>query len=87
MKDINIIYVNKLPFNLRGITINPSLILIDKKHKGNTKLLIHELIHCMQMYYQGFSFYLNYFFYLLIYGYENNPYEIQARYYANKIQN
>lgn len=49
-------------------------------HLGNQSLINHEQVHAMQIQRDG-TFWqpIKYTYYLLRYGYQNNPYEIEAR--------
>lgn len=43
----------------------------------------HENAHKVQILRDGVVFYFNYLYWNLRYGYENNPYEVEARRYAD----
>jgi len=54
--------------------------IITKEKTISDRLLQHELVHIKQQK-RGWlvGFYVKYFYYQWKYGYENNPYEIEAR--------
>lgn len=62
---------------LEGLTIYPFIFMLDPK---NERLLRHEKVHIDQQI-RGWiiGFYIKYFYYNWKYGYDNNPYEIEAR--------
>jgi len=87
------IYVNVSKWSLlppppySGITIYPFVIISYSRamsHKWFTwswlhKLIRHETIHFFQMQKEGLiKFYIKYMYYTIRYGYDNNPYEIEA---------
>ena len=60
--------------------IPPFGIFILKKHKGNKKILQHDLIHWKQYQKQGFlDFYLRYLIEFIFIGYDKMPMEMEAR--------
>ncbi len=73
------IYIIKAPFlwgKTRGITIYPFVFVLDKDDK---ELIRHEMVHVKQVQREGwFKFYTKYIYFNFKYGYENNPYEIEA---------
>ena len=80
MEKIKIYYVDKLPGNYRGMTIPPLGIFILKKHRGNKKILEHDLVHWMQYKKIGLlDFYVKYFLQFIYFGYDKMPMEIEAR--------
>lgn len=81
MKQPKIYYVLWILPPYRAITIPPFGIFIKKKHKGNQKLLNHDLVHWQQYQRMGlFMFYFKYLKQFLTYGYDKMPMEIEARY-------
>ncbi len=60
-----------------AVTIWPFIFI---KDTIDDKLLKHEKIHLEQQK-RGYllGFYIKYFYYQIRYGYENNPYEIEAK--------
>jgi hypothetical protein len=80
MDKIKIYYVDNLPGKFRGMCIPPFGIFILKKHRGNKKILQHDLVHWKQYKKLGFlDFYLKYLIQYIFIGYENMPMEIEAR--------
>lgn len=80
MDKIKIYYVNKLPGKFRGMCIPPIGIFILNKHRGNKKILEHDIIHWKQFKRHGFlEFYLKYFFEFIFIGYDKMPMEMEAR--------
>jgi hypothetical protein len=80
MEKIKIYYVDYLPNKFRGMCIPPIGIFILKKHKGNKKIILHDLIHWKQ--YKklgGLQFYLNYLIQYALVGYDKMPMEMEAR--------
>lgn len=80
MEKIKIYYVDYLPNKFRGMCIPPIGIFILKKHKGNKKIIQHDLIHWKQ--YKklgGLQFYLNYLIQYALVGYDKMPMEMEAR--------
>lgn len=54
------------------------------KDRYNTKVILHEQCHIKQQWkYWIVGFIFLYVYYLIRYGYRNNPFEIEAREYAN----
>lgn len=79
-KKPKIYYTNWIFPPFRGMTIPPFGIFILKKHKGNEKILEHDLIHWKQYKRMGlFLFYFRYFTQLIIIGYDTMPMEMEAR--------
>lgn len=39
----------RLPAWIKGVALTPSLILIDRRHKGDAVLLAHEREHCAEV--------------------------------------
>ena len=73
-------YIIQVPFlwnQVRGFAFYPFIFVLDKKDK---KLIAHEMVHIKQQL-RGWliGFYIKYIYYQIRYGYENNPYEIEAR--------
>ena len=57
-----------------------NVIYIKPGHIASDKLIRHEMKHIEQINRDGrFKFAVKYLWYLLVYGYRNNPYEIEAR--------
>jgi len=72
-----IIYNKIIPF--KGFVAINILGIIFAKRKLTAVELKHELIHTAQMKrYWYVGFYLLYMFYCIKYGYDNNPFEIEA---------
>lgn len=60
--------------------IPPIGIFILKKHKGDKKILTHDLTHWRQYNKHGFlEFYLKYLFEYIFIGYDKMPMEMEAR--------
>ena len=75
-----VFYVKNLPNGLNGAMIPPVGIFIKKDQKENDELLAHEKIHWQQFRREGlFPFAFNYWNANRKYGYDGNPYEIEAR--------
>jgi len=90
MNQPKIYYVPWVIPTYRAITIPPFGIFIKKKHRGNQKLLNHELIHWQQYQKMGLlKFYFRYFKQFLTHGYNKMPMEIEARkeVYLNSNEN
>ena len=80
MQKIKIYYVDKLPGKFRGMCIPPIGIFILDKHRGNKKILEHDLIHWKQFNKHGFlGFYAKYFLEYIFIGYDKMPMEMEAR--------
>ncbi|MGG8495969.1 hypothetical protein ACQY1Q_06110 [Tenacibaculum sp. TC6] len=80
-KQVKVYYVDSMPFGFNGLAIPPFGIFIDKKHKGNKNLLLHEIVHWKQFQENGLLLFLiKFFFYQIKYGYDKNPMEIEARF-------
>lgn len=80
MVKVKIFYVDKLPGKFRGMCIPPIGIFILKKHRGNKKILEHDLTHYRQFLKYGFlGFYLKYFYEYIFIGYDKMPMEMHAR--------
>jgi hypothetical protein len=63
-----------------GIVIYPYILYSLKEGKVPESLHRHELEHIKQVEREGWlKFYLTYLWYQVKYGYEKNPYEIEAR--------
>ena len=71
-----IIQVNKLWGTTNGIALWPFIFVLDK---NNRTLVEHEKIHIKQQE-RGLviGFYIKYLYFQWKYGYDNNPYEIEA---------
>ena len=55
------------------------VIYLHPDHVNNTRLIDHEQCHAMQMQRDGrVCMLIKYTYYLMRYGYKNNPYEIEA---------
>lgn len=71
-------YMNLCGF--KGVTMFWKQVYVVDGFQDCDWLLRHERTHIMQMERDGWGrFHLTYFWYLLRYGYWNNPYEIEAR--------
>ena len=80
MQRIKIYYVDNLPGKFRGMCIPPIGIFILKKHRGNKKILEHDIIHWKQYKKLGFfDFYLKYLIQYIFIGYDKMPMEMEAR--------
>lgn len=56
------------------------VIYIRKGHEANKQLIAHERCHLAQMRSSGkLAFTVKYLYWLIRYGYYNNPYEVEAR--------
>jgi len=78
--NIPIYYVDKLPGKFRGMTLPPFGIFILKKHKGDSKILLHDYIHWCQYHKMGFlDFYLSYIIQYIFIGYDKMKMEQEAR--------
>jgi len=74
-----------LGFKAKGFASAWDTIYILKGSEGNKRLILHELKHLEQMHKEGkLKMMLKYSWYLIKYGYWNNPYEVEARAAANK---
>lgn len=63
-----------------GQTIPPIGIFLRDGHENDPRLLAHEKVHWAQYEQMGLiRFYLTYWYYLIRYGYTNNPMEVEAR--------
>ena len=63
---------------VRGIVIGRTMMFQDEVPER--WLFRHELQHCYQQLREGvIFFYLKYFYYSVRYGYQNNPFEVEAR--------
>ena len=89
MENIPIYYVDKLPGKFRGMTIPPYGIFILKKYKGNSKILLHDLIHWKQYQKMGMlDFYVCYILQFIFIGYDKMSMEMEARQHEkNYIKN
>jgi hypothetical protein len=73
-------------FGFKGLTTPWKQIYIMEGYENSQWLIRHELKHIEQMQRDGwFTFHIMYFYYLLKYGYYENPYEIEARNAENKL--
>lgn len=77
---MHILIETSIPYKItgyRGLTLWPFIFVNDKTNKG---LIEHEKVHIKQQQ-RGLliGFYLKYLYYQIRYGYEKNPYEIEAR--------
>ncbi len=81
MRQVKIHYVRWVVPPYRAMTIPPLGIFIKKKYRGDKKILNHDMVHWQQYQKMGlFKFYFRYFKQFLIYGYDNMPMELEARY-------
>ncbi len=88
LPNIKIYYIDKIPLpkpfenkaNPRGLALGNG-IYIDKAFKDDVELLKHELIHIIQSHrYSSLDVFIKeYFKNYFIYGYFENPFEIEAR--------
>ncbi len=64
----------------RGRVLYPFVLFSDPKDKVDDWLFRHEIEHVYQIKREGWiKFHVKYLYFLIRYGYENNPYEIDAR--------
>ena len=67
-------------FNYGAITMPWQTVYVKRDRLNDSGLISHESIHIEQMQREGaIVFTFKYLWYLLKYGYWNNPYEIEAR--------
>jgi hypothetical protein len=78
-----IIYKKKLLNNYNGFILPPFAIYIKESERNNLALHQHELEHWKQYQNEGMSFLINYGIFSKKYGYDRNPYEINARLVEN----
>lgn len=79
-KDPPIYYVDDLPGGFNALTIPPIGIYIVNEAAGNVLLKEHELYHWAQYQRDGLlPFWNNYLCGSFLYGYDGNPYEVEAR--------
>ncbi len=65
---------------VRGIVIGRNILFAEPAKDVQQFLFRHELEHGYQQMRDGrIKFYLKYFYYTLRYGYDDNPYEVEAR--------
>jgi len=63
-----------------GVVLYPYVLFKRPPDETPIRLFRHELQHVYQVRREGWwKFYLTYLWYLLRYGYRNNPYEVEAR--------
>lgn len=75
-----IIYTRKMPANYNALTVPPFGIFISQDEKENRALLDHELRHWKQYQREGLiPFTFGYARAARRFGYDGNPYEIEAR--------
>ena len=68
-----------------GWTSNWGVIYLHPEHLNNQLLIKHEQAHAMQIQRDGYLWQpIKYTYYLMRYGYKNNPYEIEARKLSEK---
>lgn len=80
-----IFYKKKLFNNYNGFNIPPFGIFIKESEKDNQALLDHELIHWKQFQREGLlGFLVGYSTHAICNGYDENPYEIEARTVENE---
>lgn len=71
---------------VRGIVIWPRVMFHCSADELPTWVFRHELEHAYQIMRDGpILFYLKYFYFSLRYGYDNNPYEVEARYRQHNV--
>lgn len=76
-----LILVGFLPFNYHALTIPPFGIFIRKDQASNKNLIDHEMIHWQQYQAMGLlKYHVTYLKDLLIYGYDQMPMEVKARF-------
>ena len=69
-----------LPKNYIAITLGNHIFI--KALVATQDLVLHEIMHVFQYWHTNF-FYLKYLWYSLKYGYEKNPFEVEARKFAD----
>ncbi|EGI72911.1 hypothetical protein PH505_bb00590 [Pseudoalteromonas distincta] len=63
-----------------GWTSNWGVIYLRPEQIDNERLIAHEQVHAMQIQRDGYVWQpIKYAYYCFKYGYENNPYEVEAR--------
>lgn len=73
-------YVRYIPAGYTAITLPPFGIFIHESQRGNKTLLLHELVHWCQYLQHGLiGYYAGYLADHARYGYDRNPWEIEAR--------
>lgn len=69
----------KIPWRLfpwgDAFTLGPIIFIRPNSSEG---LYQHELVHVKQFWNQPFTFWIKYLYYLLKYGYRDNPFEVEA---------
>lgn len=76
-----IYYVKWLPLGYTALSIPPFGIFVRQEYSGANNLVIHELAHWKQYQREGLlKFLANYALCHNQYGYDLNPYEIEARF-------
>jgi hypothetical protein len=61
----------------RGIVIYPFILVVDK---SDDELMRHEQVHVKRIKSDGWiQFYIKYLYYQIRYGYDKNPYEVEAK--------
>ena len=71
-------------WGFRGKVLYPYILFRDEREDVEDWLFKHEFYHIIQIRREGwFKFHMKYLYYLVRYGYENNPYEVAA----HEIQN
>jgi len=69
----------------KGRVIYPFILFAQKPKEVPGWLWVHEHHHIIQIRRDGYwTFHIKYIWWLIKYGYENNPYEVEARRKANK---
>ena len=67
-------------FKVRGVVIGKNIMFADDRDNVPMWLFRHELQHAYQQIREGlFLFTVKYFYYQIRYGYQLNPFEIEAR--------
>jgi len=67
-------------YGVRGVVIGRKIMFAQPAKEIPQWCFRHELEHAYQQIRDGrITFYLKYFYYSLRYGYEDNPYEVEAR--------
>lgn len=75
-----IFYKKNLANNYNSRVLPPFGIFIKEDQKGNTELIEHEMVHWRQFQKEGLlPFFINYLKGAAKYGYDKNPYEVDAR--------
>ena len=76
-----IFYLKELPFGYNGFIVPSIGVFIKEEHRNSESLRLHELVHWQQFQREGLIvFLLSYAYNHIKYGYDGNPYEVEARF-------